>query len=571
MKNTIPSYAKYLFLLLLWVAVTFCIKSTKEPDIWWQVRTGELIIEEVSIPNVDVFSYTYNGEKWINVKWLTEVVMAFVSKLFGTELIFLLQAFVLIGIFLIFRRLRKNLDPKGNPFSFAFLAVCTVFLFIVSFRINGRPEMVSHLMTAIFFYIYLNYLKHPSSLIWFIVPLQLLWANMHEAYGVGIVISGLFLFTFLLNHIRTFNKVYIIVGVFVSSILATTINPNGEELLLHPITIFQQLKLNTFTTELSNFLEPEYWNLFSILNILVFLIGLWKLFHLFTRRHNKGFKYSYLFAFYPVMYLAFFYLSLTSFRNIPFFQIIAFPALFLFFRELKLPFFKSTGAYWVLTVILLLMYVSVPTNVYYKTLDNRNQYGIGLPTDRNPYSAAEFIAEHDLKGKCFSDYLSSSYLLWHLQPEFKTFLDLRDLDVFDAGFIRNNLRLYQQPGIKLQNGATLWDEFRSHDNFSYTVTLNSEEFMPLNRHLFKHEDFELVYADQLNSIFVNKTLQENQIVIREKGYTAVGDQVFQPLKLKETPILGQLFNYIFWPFYSEPKINEKFQGVKQIYFNSLNQ
>lgn len=575
MKNTVPSYAKYLFFLLLWVAVTFCIKSTKEPDIWWQVRTGEHIIENGSVPKVDVFSYSYDGDPWINVKWLTEVLMAFVSKLFGPELIYLLHALVLIGILLLFRRMRALFDPKGNPYSFAFLLASTIFLFIVSYRINGRPEMVSHLFTAAFLYIYLSYLKRPSSLIWVIVPLQLFWANMHEAYGVGLVISGLFFVTFMVEKIRaraSFNKLYELVGVFVLSVLAVVVNPNGLELILHPINIFQQLKLNTFTTELSSFLEGDYWTLFSVLNILTFFLGLWKLFQLFGRRHNKGFKFNYLFLFYPVLFLAFFYLSLQSYRNIPFFQIIAFPAIFLFFRELKSSFFNGTSVYLVLTVFLLLLYVSIPTNTYYKTLDDRNRYGISLPPDRNPYSAAQFIEQNDLTGKCFSDYLSSSYLLWHLQPDFKTFLDLRDLDVFEAGFIRNNLMVYKNPeAIISGQNSPLWEAFRSYDNFSYTVTLNAEEFMPLNRYLFKNDDFELVYADQLNSIFVNKTIQENQKVLREKGYSVIGERVFQPLKKKEAPVLGQLFNYIFWPFYSEPTVNENVPGYQQFYFKSLKQ
>jgi len=575
MKNNVPSYAKYLFFLLLWVAVTFCIKSTKEPDIWWQVRTGEYVIENGTIPKVDVFSYSYEGEKWINVKWLTEVFMAGISKLLGPELIFLLQALVLIGIFFIFKRIRRLLDPKGDPYSFAFLAACTLFLFTISFRINGRPEMMSHLLTAIFLYIYLDYLKQPSRLIWFIVPLQLLWANLHEAYGVGIVITGLFFITYLIEKIRTsgpYNKLNELVGVFVLSILATTVNPNGLELLLHPINIFQQLKMNTFTTELSNVMEKEYWNLFSILNILIFFVGLWKLYQLFTQRKNKGFKLNYLLLFYPVLFLAFFYLSLRANRNISFFQIIAFPIVFLFFRQLKISFVKGTGAYLALTVILLLMYVSIPTNLYYKTLDSLNQYGISLPTDRNPYSAAKFIQQYDLKGKCFSDCFSSSYLLWHLQPDFKTFLDLRDLDVFEEAFIRNNLMVYKKPETIISGkNIPLWEEFRSYDNFSYTVNLNAEDFMPLNRYLHKNEDFELVYADELNSIFVNKTLQENQKVIQEKGFTTIGEAVFQPLKTKETPVLGQLFNYIFWPFYSEPQANLDFEPFKQIYFNSLNQ
>lgn len=572
MKTSVPGYAKYLFFFLIWIALTFCVKSIKEPDLWWQVRTGEHIIDNQEVPKTDVFSFTYEGEPWINVKWFTEVVMAAVARIFGPELIFLLQAFVLIGIFFLFTKIKKILDPTGHPYAIYFLIALADFLFIISYRINGRPEMMSHLLTAGYLFLFFHFLRHRSALIWALVPLQLFWANSHEAYGVGMVMSIIFLVTFwidLLVNRGTFLEGLKLTGIVVLSMLAVVVNPNFSELLLHPLNIFGQLKENQFTYELSSFMKKEYWSIFSVLNVLAFFVGLWKIFDLYRNKNSKQFEYHILLGFYPVLFLAFFYLSLQSYRNIPFFQIVNFPILMIFVKELKLDFLKSSTAFGALAVFLILLYISIPTNLYYKTLDDRNRYGLGLNMEKNPYSAAEFVRKNNIKGKCFSDYLSSSYLLWHLQPEFKTYLDLRDLDIFPAKFIDNNFVLYQSPGNLVKEDQTLWDYARSFDNFAYVVNRNAESMMNLNRFLHKNEDYELVYADQLNSIFLNNTLPENQQLIKEKGFKSIGQEIFQPLAQKKAPVLAQIFNYIFWPFYTETKSNKDFIRVKQIYFSEI--
>src|SRR2546423_272395 len=44
-------------------------------DLWWQLKSGELILQLHSIPNADVFSHTATGELWVLHEWLTEIVL----------------------------------------------------------------------------------------------------------------------------------------------------------------------------------------------------------------------------------------------------------------------------------------------------------------------------------------------------------------------------------------------------------------------------------------------------------------------------------------------------------------
>ena len=55
------------------VLFVWALRSLTEPDIWWQMRTGKWIAEHNAVPKIDVLSYTYHGEPWFNVKWLSEL------------------------------------------------------------------------------------------------------------------------------------------------------------------------------------------------------------------------------------------------------------------------------------------------------------------------------------------------------------------------------------------------------------------------------------------------------------------------------------------------------------------
>src|SRR5438067_2517257 len=43
-------------------------------DLWWQLKTGELIWHERAIPTVDRFSFTAAGNPWIIQEWASEVM-----------------------------------------------------------------------------------------------------------------------------------------------------------------------------------------------------------------------------------------------------------------------------------------------------------------------------------------------------------------------------------------------------------------------------------------------------------------------------------------------------------------
>src|SRR4030042_4468276 len=46
-----------------------------DPDFWWHLRTGQLIVDTGSIPKADPFSYTAAGSPWIAHEWLSDLLI----------------------------------------------------------------------------------------------------------------------------------------------------------------------------------------------------------------------------------------------------------------------------------------------------------------------------------------------------------------------------------------------------------------------------------------------------------------------------------------------------------------
>ncbi|HYD22717.1 MAG TPA: hypothetical protein VEB40_14645, partial [Flavipsychrobacter sp.] len=138
-------------------------------------------------------------------------------------------------------------------------------------------------------------------------------------------------------------------------------------------------------------------------------------------------------------------------------------------------------------------YVLVVSNRYYEVTRSTNKYGLHLSPLDNPTTAADFIRTWDIKGPAFSDYFVSSYLLYDLYPDFKSYIDLRDLDIFPSKFFNSYFDLYNKP-----------EKFYQLDSvykFNYVV-LATSQLTSLQQLLYWGEGFNVVHIDPVAVIML---------------------------------------------------------------------
>ena len=96
-------------LVLLFLGLTFLLGCFRmwNGDIWWHLRTGQLILERRAVPATDWFTYTGPDRAWIDLHWGFQVVVATAYALGGTSLLVLLKACLgtfAVGLTLLARR-----------------------------------------------------------------------------------------------------------------------------------------------------------------------------------------------------------------------------------------------------------------------------------------------------------------------------------------------------------------------------------------------------------------------------------------------------------------------------------
>lgn len=531
-----------LFIVFL-IAIAFSLKNLREPDLWWQIRTGEWILENHRVPTQDIFSYTYPGAEWINVKWLSEVLYALITNLSGPQCVFLLQAVVacLLVFFLI--KLSRSFTQPSGVVSVTLALVLT--LLAAEYRINGRPEMFSHSFTVVFLYFLLHHRQQPSNKIYWLIPLQVLWTNLHEAFGIGLVLCAIFFAGEWIEYFLSKRKFLLIkrelpkqFTVLLLAVIASVIvNPNGYKLLAKPLNILGQVYENKYTTELFDFRMSEYWQWNVYLAIAILLIGKagWLSHFYFTKQKKNKFAFvvEEMGVSYLLVLLAFFYLASTAYRNVIFFVLVFFPALQfgidVWLSKIMLLQKHKQQVTSAISFLLLLFYGLIVSNKYYEATKSRDRFGLEILSTINPSGAANYIQQNHLKGKAFSDYLTSSYLLWKLQPAFKTFIDLRDLDVFPSDFFNT-----------FAEAVTFPDEFEKQDSiyhFNYVV-LFRPQFTSLHNYLYNESRFKLAFADAVACVYIPKTSEADSSSFN-----------FTDVKPVESSSLASMVNHVFNPFY----------------------
>ena len=118
-------------------------------------------------------------------------------------------------------------------------------------------------------------------------------------------------------------------------------------------------------------------------------------------------------------------------------------------------------------------------------------------------------------------------MLWKLQPNFKTFIDLRDLDIFSADFFDQYLEIINRP--------EKFHELDQKENFDYVV-LYTRSNEALHQYLFNDSVYACTYADPVAALY-------------EKTDNIPSGDFFQSGKAIPTSNFATALNHIANPLY----------------------
>jgi hypothetical protein len=188
----IPSLSDLFFLaILIWLFMSSGAAGWQgllaDADVGWHIRTGEYILDHHAVPHVDLYSFSKPGAPWYAWEWLTDLLYGGLHRAAGLKGIVLLAA-ILISLFAL--TLIRRMVSRGVHL-FVALMVALLAVGGSSMHFLARPHLLTLVLLSISVWMIEEDRKRPSSRIWWLVPITMVWTNLHGGFLALIVVLGL--------------------------------------------------------------------------------------------------------------------------------------------------------------------------------------------------------------------------------------------------------------------------------------------------------------------------------------------------------------------------------------------
>jgi hypothetical protein len=403
-------------------------RNVTDPDVWWHLETGQYISEHKSVPHADPFSYTRAGAPWVAHEWLTDLLLYALDRITGFGGLMVVFASVLCAaFFLLYLRCGPNPYVAGVAMHYAAWATEPVW--------GVRPQVLSLLLTSLWLLILERAERNPK-ILWWTLPLTLLWVNLHAGFALGLALSALFLVGEFIEralgrspqNASLLRTEALVLGL---DLLIVPLNPNGLRMFSYPVETLRSSTMQDYIVEWAspNFHRAEYWP-FLLVVLSTFAILGWS--GRDVRPRNL------------LLLLVSLYAGLCSIRMMPLFVLIAVP---LICRQVgdwpasQQPRHRSSVFVPLLNsaiVLAMLVFAGVHTAQVIRRQPQAEM-------ERFPARAAAFLQIHPPSGPIFNHYDWGGYLIWKLYPATRVFIDGR-ADLYGERLLNQFADTYQFKG-----------------------------------------------------------------------------------------------------------------------------
>ncbi len=171
------------FAVLLVLAFLVALRPALDNDTWWHLRTGELILDS-GIPHVEPFSHTRPLVDRVATDWGSQILFRALWGLGGGPLLAIVVALLAtVGIAVLYTATRGPVLVRTGA--------CLLAALAASYFWAARPQMFTFVASAVVVAVVRRWRDRPRpALLWWLVPVFVLWANLHGAVAYGFLVLG---------------------------------------------------------------------------------------------------------------------------------------------------------------------------------------------------------------------------------------------------------------------------------------------------------------------------------------------------------------------------------------------
>jgi hypothetical protein len=454
-----------------------------DPDLWGYLAFGRLFWESGSFPFQDIFSYIPTKETWVYHEWLTGVLFFPIHRSLGPMGLQLLKyALILTTIGIIYK---TAVLRGGNVLS------TLVVIFLMANAITyGYSPVRAQVFTYFFFsltlYILERYKKEQrSTLLLWLLPIHLIWCNVHGGFLAGLGIIGLYATSAALSGQRSLAYVLILIA----SSAVTFINPYGIDYWIYTLQAVSMPRPEIFewmsvpaAIESGKYIEAGI--LFISILVIAFLMiirhpkrNLTDIFVL-TATAYLGFKH--------IRHSIFFFLAFGAYMPIVFTD---------FLSNLKVNSEKYkflSNLFRPALAIVILLFTLLSASSFAKFILSPS-LDLKMPSPYYPVGGLQWIKSHQWKGNILSHFEWGEFLIWNCYPACLIGMDGRFETVFE-------MNVHQEYFDFLQ-GRNNWKNFLEKYPHDMVLLRSNSKTDILMR---THPSWKLVYEDTGCALFLRK-------------------------------------------------------------------
>lgn len=464
-----------LALVLLFGALAFeGFRPLADLDVWWNIRLGEVMVQTQSLAPSDVFSYTRFGTSWPWKDWGTALLLYGTWSVGGLTALVLLKAAMLLGTSALqWKTLRRERDVS-LPVAVLSVAVC---MSAASFRFTERGATVSLVLAVALLWLIDRHRAGKRGLVW-AIPLIVFNANMHRGVLLLPVILGALALVELieaklLHKHRAWRRSF---GIAALGSLAVLVTPFGIRIITTTVALMGQH--SALITEWA----PVEYELVKRLTpatlVAIPFVAIGGLIRAVRSRDPWDLA---------LVVLAF-GLGMQSIRHLPYIALLgAGPAA---------SGWASVGkTVWGGRLQTLLTLAPALGALLYLLGRPLPPPSFGLSPAHFPEKGVAYIQDEGLQGPMFNQFGYGGFLMFHLWPQERVYIDGRTDLVYTPKMVERYIRSSMDPEVFAEEDA--------EHNFQFVIVDNSP-MQGTFAHLDRNPAWALVHASRRSLIYVKR-------------------------------------------------------------------
>jgi hypothetical protein len=165
-----------------------------DSDTYWHIAAGKWILDHNALPRVDIYSFTKAGEPWISTSWLAQVLYAETFELAGWAGPIVLAATSIAGTF----ALLTLILSRRVPWTYAIIVALAALVLSTS-HLFARPHVLALPVMVAWVNGLVSASERREAPPFRLLPLIVLWANLHGGFVFGLALVAPFAFDALWN------------------------------------------------------------------------------------------------------------------------------------------------------------------------------------------------------------------------------------------------------------------------------------------------------------------------------------------------------------------------------------